>query len=141
MAGIMIPILRKTSYDLSNLANGGKSIVLLEPYIETLQWREATLVLRMHTTPVWSAGAKIELDLLWTDQCPDDPGPFFNYPGSNAIAVLILQSDTGVVAGYMKTGTATSGLLATMGVGLTFTQATTAATYTVTVSADLFLKV
>ena len=51
MAGIMIPILRKTSYDLSSLANGGKSIVLLEPYIETLQWREATLVLRMHTTP------------------------------------------------------------------------------------------
>ena len=142
MAGIMIPILKKTAYDFSNLTNSNKAIVLIEPYIDTLSWREATLVLRFHVAPVWSAGAKIEADLLWTDQCPDDPSVFFNYPNQNAIGVVVQQSDSPAPgAGYLKTGTATSGLLGTMGVGLTFTQATAANTFQATLSIDLFLKV
>ena len=143
MAGTLHELLPRTEYDLSRLASAASTFVFLRPRIDTMRaarptdTRAATLILRIHSAPTWSTGAKIELGLVVSDQAPDDAHLVF--ADTTQLTSVRVEATDGIDAPRMLRGTATSALMPTDVVSLKFTQAARAATYRISVSADLWL--
>ena len=92
MAGRRLPILPKRLLDFSNIAvSGSGQTIVIADRIELLDWRELTLVLRVHSHNVASTNT-IEIHLQNTSRSDEDPS--LDFIGSQIASFPLITSST-----------------------------------------------
>jgi hypothetical protein len=142
MAGTSIEVLSKTTYTFASsmIATNGTFTIPVALLIPIAPWREATLVVRVHESPTWSAGAGIDVYLYPSAPTGQDPSKVFRgTTASCSVSVTQAQSNTYPLA---KLSTAaTSGLTSYADLLVKFTQASSGTPeLTITISVELVLK-
>lgn len=142
MSGTQLRILSKTEYDMSTvLGQTGASpgAIILAKNVDVSQWREATLMVRLHTA-TWSNGASLSVVAYPSLPTEEDPGT--DYTTNNPVAtVTFTQGASGESAPKLKLDDLTAGFGPFLTIALGITQGQTAsAQLKFTISVELSLK-
>lgn len=136
MTGIIVPVLERTDYNFTGTVAGSMAEIPIAQNIDVSQYRECTLLVRVHALSFASAGSTIALRARRVAPTEEDPAVFFR-DQSTSWAVTVTQGDTAPRLLNVTVGPNTGGWISLF---LVVTQGTTGNTLTATLSADLSLK-
>jgi hypothetical protein len=145
MPGAILRVLRKTNYDFNSLPNSGTMDVTAVKGVNVSAYREANLVVRVHTYSVsggnstWTMAALVLLD------CPteEDPACEWTTPSAALLTLSFATADlpVGSAGAVAKIGTIATPFGGWLKLILRPTQSATKETnFKFTLSADLIVK-
>lgn len=138
MAGIIVPVLKKTPYDYSFLAAAPASqSIVLHRALNVVPYKFGRLLVRVHSSTMNDSSQTISFDCFGTDPSSEDPQEFTDT--SAQLGVTLTGSSSTVAAGYLGTDTQTD-LFPYLKVMVTFSQSTSGARFYIELSADLLLR-
>jgi hypothetical protein len=76
MAGILVPILKKTRYDYTFLTSAGAQSVVLHRALNVVPYKFGRLLVRVHRVTMVSTAQNIAFDCFGTDPSDEDPQEF-----------------------------------------------------------------
>jgi len=136
---MIIRILDKVDLDGSGLAASGLAKYIMASGIDVAGFKEVTLVARLHPTPTFTGAPLIIFSLLRVAPTDQDPTNTYREGTAATSATFTLGTD---VAPALKTTTLTSGVGGLVDLRVDLQQGSTgSASFKVTVSADLVMKV
>lgn len=133
-AGVLSVISRR-AFDFTNLAASGTLEVVMVRAANVVAWADATLLVRVHGLTVPS-GAKLELVAKAIAPSPDAPA--IDFLAVDPVATVLLDST--VSAPALRSAALSAGFGSHVQLVLRATQATSPATFTAEISADLVLR-
>ncbi len=141
MAGILLPVQQKTAYSftVAQLPSSQSISIPIAVSVNVTQWREATLIVRVHGAPTWTTDAQFQYDFFPSGPCADDPSVVFRGTTGNP-TVTVTTANVGSSTAYVKSTNITSGLAGYGDLVLTLTQPASAGSFIITLSCDLVVK-
>lgn len=94
MAGVNMRLMSKTSLDYSTLGAGGQQMMMVNTAINVTNYKEGTLLLRLHGAPTIGGNAAIKLALVRTAPTEEDPGILFYSVDPMLVAMTIDAATT-----------------------------------------------
>jgi len=139
MTGKVITVLDRTDYNYTNMGTGGGTVELpIAQNIDVSQYRECTLLVRLHALSLANAGSSIAIRARRVAPTEEDPAVFFR-DQSISWTVTAGQADVASTPKLLNVtvGPNTGGWISLF---LVVTQGSAGTTLTATLSADLSLK-
>jgi hypothetical protein len=136
MPGIIVPVFARTDFNYTTTVAGAMAEFPIAQNIDVSQYRECTLLVRVHALSFANAGSKIEVRARRVAPTDEDPAQFFR-DQTTSWTVPVTQGDTAPRLLNVTVGPNTGGWIS---VFLVVTQGSTGTTLTATLSADLSLK-
>jgi hypothetical protein len=135
MSGVQHSIIPRTKYSFDNIAVATTFSFPIARYIDVSQYREATLMVRVHARNIVATGT-IKVEVLGDAPTSDDPAQDFQ--------TGVQGTSTSIVAGTTSPSVQLQTIPANIGgmisVWLTVTQGTSASTLNAKISIDISLK-
>ena len=142
MAGVNMRLLGKKTLDFSKLVASQTQMLIVSNAINTMNYREGTLVVRVHGTKDITGDASIQVMLVRTAPTEEDPATLF-YQAEPTLLTVTIDADTSAPtgeAGTLLTGELPPNFGAYLGLAVMGVQASSTQTIKATISVDLTLK-
>jgi hypothetical protein len=136
MTGILLPILERSDYNFTPTTAGLMAEIPLAQNIDVSQYRECTLLLRVHALTLSNAASTIAIRARRVAPSEEDPAVFFRDQSTSWTATAVNNTTPGTLIGA-TVGPNTGGWLSFF---LVVNQGSAGTTLTATLSAELSLK-
>jgi hypothetical protein len=145
MAGTTLMLFNRRLVDCTPITNGGTQDQIMTRYLDISPWREATLLLRVHSTNITTSGHVIQIILQFISLSPDDPSLDFVIPLPAAPATTDVAAVAEVQQGMVTPRLIRAPVAANAGTGLRllargYKTGSGGANLSAVLSADLSLK-
>jgi len=140
MAGVNMRLMNKTALDYSQLAVNQQQMLIVNTSINVTNYREGTLVVRVHGAPTIDGDASIQVVLVRMAPTEEDPALLFA-PVSPPLATVTIDHDTvGSQPAALLAAALPSNFGGYLGLAISGVQDSTVRTIKATISVDLNLK-
>lgn len=138
MGGALIPVIEMTRFEFSGLSSGSGTEVLMKQNIDVTPYTSGSLIVRLHAKNITSSTtATVNVNVYSVLPSPQDPSKLFR--SAAAIATAAIDFNSGVDS--LISATLSDPIGAFVSVTVEADQgASPAATFDVTISADLSMK-
>jgi len=145
MAGTTLMLINRRSVDFTPLPINSTQDQIMTRYLDISAWREATLLLRVHSTNITTSGHVIQIILQFISLSPDDPSLDFVIPLPAAPSTTDVAAVAEVQQSMVAPRLIRAPVAANAGTGLRllargYKTATAGANLSAVLSADLSLK-
>jgi hypothetical protein len=108
-AGTTIPLFSKRTFTFTNVVGATTMEVPLIKAIDVTEWTQGTLIVRVHSATIATAGSKLDVMLKTTAPTPEDPALDFLVVPASAVASAtidqtVANNDPCVVVAQLSSG-------------------------------------
>jgi hypothetical protein len=141
MAGTTITLFPKRTFTFTNMVGSGQTLeVPIIKALDVTEWIQGTLIVRVHSATITTAGSTIDVLLKNTAPTPEDPSLDFLVVPTSAVATATVNTtvagnDPCIVVAQLSSGFANMLQVSVLG-----TQATSSTTITASLSAFLVMR-